>query len=162
MLQETTATKRAPAGAASSVGPRRSLDIRALPILEQPVGLVARYGRQEPVDVVLALGLLRRLHLEEVHVAHQAAVLAQALQQLLGINELPPLTVASTCRRDAENERSHHALKLLTSCLSRDRLSMPLESKMPFRLWCPLPGMFRLWCRKWPTSCATTPMNASP
>jgi hypothetical protein len=43
------------------------------------------------LDVVLALGLLPRLRLEQVHVAHQAAVLAQALQQPLGINELPPL-----------------------------------------------------------------------
>ena len=63
-------------------------------------------------------------------------------------NELPALTVASTCRRDAENERSHHALRLLTSCLSRDKLSLPLESKIRLRPWCPLPGRFRLWCKK--------------
>src|SRR5262249_6145521 len=85
-----------------------------------------------------------------------------ALQQARGIHDLRPLTQASTGRRDAENERSHHALRLVTSCLSRDRLSMPLESKKPLRSWCPLPGMFRLWCRKWPISCAMTPMKASP
>src|SRR5262245_41452168 len=57
--------------------PRRSaLDERALAFVQRPVGLVAGHGRDQLVDVILAFGLRRRLDLEEVHVAHQAAILA--------------------------------------------------------------------------------------
>src|SRR5262245_36282475 len=49
------------------------LDERALALVEGTIGLVAGHGGDQLVDVVLALGLGRRLDLEEVHVADQAA-----------------------------------------------------------------------------------------
>src|SRR6185436_2374267 len=49
--------KRAPQGALSSFRrPDRSLDVRALAVLERPVRLVARHGGEQLVDVVLARG----------------------------------------------------------------------------------------------------------
>src|SRR5262245_18882840 len=58
--------------------PRRSaLDEWALAFVQRPVGLVTGHGRDQLVDVVLALGLGRRLDLKEIHVAHQAAIFAQ-------------------------------------------------------------------------------------
>src|SRR5436190_4581398 len=54
-----------------------ALHERALALVERTVGLVAGHGGDQLVDVVLALGFRRRLHLEQVHVAHHAAVLAQ-------------------------------------------------------------------------------------
>src|SRR5262245_22118941 len=70
--------KRAPHGALGSPPYWASvLDEGALALVEGAIGLVARHGGDQLVDVVLALGLGRRLDLEEVHVADQAAVLTQ-------------------------------------------------------------------------------------
>src|SRR6185437_16357633 len=79
LRQAVAAKKRAPAGALSRVSmPEPSaLDVGALALVQRAAGLVARHGGDQLVDVVLALRLLRRLHLEQVHVADDAAVLAQ-------------------------------------------------------------------------------------
>src|ERR1700730_690175 len=53
------------------------LDQRASALAERPKGLLGRDRRELLVVVVLILGIARRLHLEEVHVAHDTAVLAQ-------------------------------------------------------------------------------------
>src|SRR5579883_1715969 len=78
LRQAAMAKKRAPRGALFDRCMKISaLDQRALAVLERTEGLVARHGGEQLVDVVLALRLGGRLDLEQVHVADDAAVLAQ-------------------------------------------------------------------------------------
>lgn len=99
----------------------------------RPEPLIGQIGRRPcPAD---ALPMAIRRAVEEVKACVQAPV------ELVASSALATASLAA-------HERSHHAVKSVTRPLSRDRLSMPLESKIPPRLWCPLPPMFRLWCRK--------------
>src|SRR5215472_2547465 len=64
-------------GLPTSASPLPLLHQRAFALAQWPIGLVGGNGGELLVVVVRVLGVARLLHLEEVHVAHDAAILAQ-------------------------------------------------------------------------------------